>query len=159
MWSKTLTVVLISIALLAQTPAAFAQAARAGGSWESVTSLSQGGELSVKLKDGQTVKGKFDGATDATLTLTGKDGARSLNRADIQAVHQVAPKSGGKPALLGAALGAAAGVAAGAGIKGNNPTKSAGIIPVIAGAGAGIGALFGSLFGSGQKRVLVYQVQ
>lgn len=159
MWSKTLIVVLISITLLAQTPAALAQTSPATGGWESVTSLPQGSELTVKLKDGKTVKGRFTGATDAALTLTGKDGAVSLNRADIVTVRQLTPKSGGKSALLGAALGAGVGVAAGVGIKGNNSTKSAGIVPVIAGVGAGIGALFGSLFGSGQKSVLVYQVQ
>lgn len=159
MWSKTLIVVLISIILLAQAPAALAQRSPAAGAWDSVASLSQGSELAVKLKDGRTVKGRFSGATDATLTLAGKDGPVSLNRADILTVHQVTRKSGGNSALVGAALGAAVGVAAGAGIKGNNSTKSAGVVPVIGGAGAGIGALFGSLFGSGQKRVLIYRIQ
>jgi len=55
-------------------PAAFAQ--QAGDGWANVQALSGDVDLSIKLKDGKTLRGEFSSVNDSELTILRKASSR-----------------------------------------------------------------------------------
>ena len=133
--------------------------------WSRVTAIASGSKLSVKLRNGKTVNGTFNNASDSSLSLTVKNNSLDVKRDEVVSVHEVLNKnSATKAALIGTGVGAGVGAAAGAindsntndGFEKLDNTATAALAVV----GAGVGALVGYLIGrSGNKRVLVYEAK
>ena len=130
--------------------------------WSRLSAVASGTKLSVKLKDGKKIEGKFANVSDASLSLTVKNAAKEIRREDIATIHQISKKGAGKATLIG--LGVGAGVGAGLAIASERndddtffetpDSISAGFVVLT----AGVGALAGFLIGrTGNKRVLLYE--
>jgi len=156
----TILSMLLAITLL-YTPAAVARQSVVAGEWTSVQAVPAGDELVIKLKGGQSVRGRLTGVTDDVLSVTRKNRGETFGRADISEVYHVRRKAAkAKYALIGAGAGAAAGALAGK--AKNSPPIDDGEIYVVLGAavGAGVGAVAGALVGLGRrKKVLIYQAR
>ncbi len=133
--------------------------------WSRLSALESGSKLVVKLKNGETVKGKLSGVSETALSLSVKDKPVELMREDVFTVHQTTEKSAKKATLIGLGVGAGAGALVGkAGTGGDSGfdfekldhAVTAGLAVLGAGAGAGIGYLVGR---SGRKQVLIYQAR
>jgi hypothetical protein len=153
--------ILLSIALI-YAPIAAAQQSASSGEWDSVKTVPQGTELTIKLKDGQTLRGKLASVTDTALSITGKNNTtETVDQHNVSQIYQLKRKAEkAKYALIGAGVGA--GVGGGLGAAKNSPNIDDGEIYTMVGIplGAGIGALAGLLFGQGRrKRVLIYQAR
>jgi hypothetical protein len=131
--------------------------------WSRVTAVAAGTKLSVKLKNGKTVNGTFNNASDGTLSVMVKNSPVEIKRDDVATVHEVVKKSSAtKATLIGTGVGAGVGAAAGGiatakdddGFDKIDHVATAGL----AVAGAGVGALVGYLIGrGGNQRVLLYE--
>jgi hypothetical protein len=129
--------------------------------WSRLSSVAGGTKLSVKLKDGKKIEGKFASVSDASLSLTVKNAAKEIRRDDVASVHEVSKKGAGKATLIGLGVGAALGgglaIASETDDDDGFPVKnsvSAGFVALT----AGVGALAGYLIGrTGNKRVLLYE--
>jgi hypothetical protein len=154
-------VLVVVATLLLSTVAAMAQDQT--NNWSRLTAVASGAKLSVKLKNGKTVNGTFNNASDATLSVTAKNSPMEIKRDDVATVYEVIKKSSAtKGTLIGMGVGAGAGAAAGGiasakdddGFDKIDHVATAGL----AVAGAGVGALVGYLVGrGGSKRALLYQ--
>ncbi len=157
MFARTIVFALM-FSLCAQAPAAFAQQPAVTDNWAAIQAVTAGQKLVVKLKDGKTVKGEFNTATEQELTITRKSQSVTQRRELIAQVYQVVGKPAkGKYALIGAGLGAAAGAAIG-----QSQVKPDAEIHLMMGflIGTGIGALAGMGWGASKRReVLIYQVK
>jgi small nuclear ribonucleoprotein (snRNP)-like protein len=147
----------VSLIVSAIAPAAFAQQTATRG-WNTLQSL-KADELSIKLKDGKSVRGEFYSVNDSELTILRKGKQQVVARdvvAQIELLERKAEK--GKYAAIGAGIGAGTGLGIGL-AKNSPPVDDGGIYPVVGTAlGAGIGAIGGFLFGQAKrKRVLIYQ--
>ena len=142
------------------SPVVFAQQPTRGD-WTTVQSLGTDENLSVKLKDGKKVSGKFSSANDSELTIIRKGRQQVITKDSIAQVHHLKRKAEkAKYAAIGAGIGAGAGAAIG-GAKANS-TSDDGYVYTIVGVifGAGFGALGGLLWGSAkQKHVLIYEAR
>jgi hypothetical protein len=151
-------VLAISLLVSALAPAAFAQQTRSGD-WTAVQSLGADENISIRLKDGKKVKGKFSSANDSELTIIRKGKQQVITKDSIAQVHHLKRKAEkAKYTAIGAGIGAGAGAAIG-GVKANS-TSDDGYVYTIVGVvfGAGFGALGGLLWGSAkQKHVLIYE--
>lgn len=153
--------ILLAVALI-YAPVAAAQQSALSVEWGSVKAVPLGDELVLKLKDGQSVRGKLTSVTDTALSMTVKNGnAETFYMNDVfQIYHSRRKSEKAKYALIGAGVGAAVG--GGVGAAKNSPNIDDGEIYTMVGVplGAGIGALVGLLFGQGRrKRVLIYQAR
>ena len=152
------TILAVTVLTSTLSPAVFAQQ-RARGDWAAVQSLGIDDNLSIKLKDGKKVSGKFSSANDSELTIIRKGKQQVITKDSIAQVHHLKRKSEkAKYAAIGAGIGAGAGAAIG-GAKASSASDD-GYVYTIVGVifGAGFGALGGLLFGSAkQKHVLIYE--
>ncbi len=154
----TSTLLLASFLLSSLTVAA----QRNSSDWFQVKSIQTGSKLSVKLKSGKTIDGRFISVSDVALSVTVKNAPRELKREDVLTIHEtIKKKSSTKATLIGLGLGAGAGAAIGAAGSSNDNGFDKIDHAVIAGLtvlGAGAGALTGYLLGrGGSKRVLIYE--
>jgi hypothetical protein len=121
-----------------------------------------GDRLSIELKNGPKIDGKFTSISDGSLSLTVKGKSVDVKREEVSRVYHVVKKSATKATLIGLGVGAGAGAAIGlagdandnAGFNKIDHAVTAGLTVVGAGAGAAIGYLIGR---SSRKRVLIYQ--
>ena len=137
-------------------PAAFAQRLN---DWSHVQSVAADESLSIKLKDGHKVSGKFSSANDSELTIIRKGKQQVVTKDTISEIYLLQRKAEkGKYAAIGAGIGAAAGGGIGA-VKASHTSDDGGIYTVVGLAfGTGFGALGGLLFGAAKrKHVLIYQ--
>lgn len=133
--------------------------------WSRVTAIATGAKLSVKLRNGKTLNGTLNSASDSGLSLTVKNASQDVKRDEVASVYEVVnKKSATKATLIGTGVGAGVGAATGAigasndddGFDKIDTAATAGLTVV----GAGVGALVGYLIGrSGNKRVLIYQAK
>ena len=129
--------------------------------WSRLSAVAGGTKLSIKLKDGKKIEGKFASVSDASLSLTVKNAAKEIRREDVASVHQVSKKGAGKATLIGLGAGAGVGgamvIAAESNDDGFAVTKdsvNAGFVALT----AGVGALAGYFIGrTSKKRVLRYE--
>lgn len=151
-------VLAISVFISGTAPVAFAQAAN-NGDWANVQSVGIDESLSIKLKDGKQVSGKFSSANDAELTIIRKGKQQVIAKDSIAQVFHLQRKAEkAKYAAIGAGIGAGAGTAIG-GAKASG-TGDDGHVYTIVGVlfGTGFGALGGLLFGAAKrKHVLIYE--
>ena len=145
----------VTILVGAMAPAAFAQR----GEWNSVRALAIDEDLSIKLKDGHKVTGKFSSANESELTVIRKGKQQVVAKDTIAEIYRLERRAEkAKYAAIGAGIGAAAGGGIG-GAKASQTSDDGGIYTVVGLAfGTGFGALGGLLFGAGKrKHVLIYQ--
>lgn len=150
------TLVVASILIASIAPATFAQRP---SDWANVQSVAIDEGLSIKLKDGHKVSGKFSSANDSELTIIRKGKQQVISKDTIAEIHLLKRKAEkGKYAAIGAGIGAAAGGGIGA-AKASQTSDDGGIYTVVGLAfGTGFGALGGLLFGAGKrKHILIYQ--
>lgn len=164
MRSRTVTLALAFLLLLTHPPISLAQGAHAPNEWSVVKTVPPGDELVVKLKNGQTIKGRLRAISDIHLTLARDQRSFDIDRQDVRQIHRIVPKSAARPALIGAGTGAAIGaggiaIAVAADESGGDDGEAAAAILGVALIGAGIGALVGLAFGSRQKKVLIYEAR
>ena len=158
--TMSLTASLVAVALLISTlaPAAFAQ--QVSGDWANVQSVAPGDEVSVKLKDGHSFRGRFSSASDSELVILRKKKQQPIARNTIAQVFRLERRAEkAKYAAIGAGIGAAAGGTIG-GVKAASGSSSDDGIYTLVGLifGTGFGALGGFLFGAAKrKHVLIYQ--
>lgn len=162
MRSRTVTLALALLVLLTHPSISLAQGAPAPNEWSVVKTVPPGDELVVRLKNGQTIKGRLRVVSDIHLTLARGKKSFDLDRQDVRQIYRIVPKSAAKPALIGAGTGAAIGaggiaVAVAADESGGDDGEAAAAILGVAILGAGIGAIVGLAFGSRQKKVLIYE--
>jgi len=158
---RTLTSVIasfvaVAIFVAATAPAAFGQRSN---DWANVQSVAIDEDVSIKLKDGHKLSGKFSSANDSELTIIRKGKQQVVTKDTIGEVYVLKRKAEkGKYAAIGAGIGAAAGGGIGA-VKASQTSDDGGIYTVVGLAfGTGFGALGGLLFGAGKrKHVLIYQ--
>jgi hypothetical protein len=145
-----------SILITAMAPAGFAQRLN---DWANVQSTAIDEDLSIKLKDGHKITGRFSSANNSELTIIRKSKQQVIQRDSIAQIYRLERKAEkGKYAAIGAGIGAAAGGGIGA-AKASQTSDDGGIYTVVGLAfGTGFGALGGLLFGAGKrKHVLIYQ--
>ena len=164
MRSRTVALGLAFLILLTHPSVSLAQRAPAPHEWSAVKTVPPGDELVVKLKNGQTIKGRLQVISDIHLTLGRGKKSFDIDRQDVRQIHRIVPKSAAKPTLIGAGTGAAIGtagiaIAAAADESGGDDGEVAAAILGVAILGAGIGALVGLAFGSREKKVLIYEAR
>ncbi len=143
----------------AQVPAAYARGANAaaGSDWSTVQALTPGEEISVRLKDGDRLTGRFDSATEQNISFTHDGHKVSLTRESIRNVKTSRGKNRLKGALVGAAAGGGLGTAGG----GYLVARGANVPALVGGSvlGAGVGAAVGAALGLGTNYETVYEAQ
>jgi hypothetical protein len=156
-------VLFVVAVVLLSTVTATAQAQ--ANNWSRVTSVATGSKLAVKLKNGKTVNGTFNNASDSTLSVMVKNSPVEVKREEVATVYEVVKKSSATQATQ-SGTGVRAGVAAAAGGIASasdddgfdkiDRAATAGLAVL----GAGVGAFVGYLIGrGGNQRVLLYQAK
>ena len=156
----TASILVIVLFISASGPAALAQQPLVGN-WSNVQSTAIDEELSIKFKDGKSVRGVFSSANDSELTIIRKGKQQVIAKDTVAQIYHLQRKAEkGKYAAIGAGIGAGAGLGIGA-AKNSPPIDDGEIYPVVGTIlGAGIGAVGGLLFGQAKrKHVLIYQTQ
>jgi hypothetical protein len=154
------------MAMLAKPQVTFAQAqtppAPIIGSWEGLKAIPPGDEVRVRLRNGQTLKGRLINVSDTTLTLARGNITTDVTRGDALRVHRVISKSAKRATLIGLGIGAGVGgLGAGVAVAGaSGGPKEYGLGVFFLGAiGAGVGALIGYIVGSRKHRALIYETK
>lgn len=127
--------------------------------WGELKALQPGDELTVKLRDGKSLKGKLVFVRDAELAVKNGKGDSVLGRESIFQVYRHVPKSRTKAMAIGAAVGGGLGVIGAAASDGAGDLGQPGATVLGGAVWAGAGALIGWALGGGKKRVLIYQAQ
>jgi hypothetical protein len=166
MKTRKINVVVVAFALtavLAKPQITFAQVTPAPirGSWEGLKAVPPGDEVSVRLRNGQKLKGRLINVSDTSLTLAHGNITTDVTRVDALSVHRVISKSAKRAALIGLGIGAGTGLAGSAiyahsGGRGGEADLWA-LVAVVAGAGGG--AFIGYLMGSRKHRTLIYETR
>ncbi len=141
-----------------QTAPALAATPNAPADWSVVQSLPQGEKVSVRTKDGDRLKGRFDSATETDINFTQNGRRVTLRRDSIRRV-EVGSSNRLKGALIGAGIGGGAGAGAGTGLLAASDHFDTTIIPTGLVIGAGAGAAFGAAFGFGTNYETIYESQ
>lgn len=151
-------IVVLVLSLLVSPVTLLAQSG--SNDWSRLSAVAGGTKLSVKLKDGKKIEGKFGNVSDTAISLMVKNVAKEIRREDVASVHQVSKKGAGKATLIGLGVGAALGGGLAIAAETDDdgfPVKnsvSAGFVALT----TGVGALAGYLIGrTGNKRVLLYE--
>jgi hypothetical protein len=111
--------------------------------------LKKGDDVTVTLRDGKTIYGRYDSVSGSTLRLaeSGKR-IREVPETTISRIAKPKPDSIKNGLLIGALVGARAGLVATASICGSDSECSANgglvLLPIFTGGGIGIGALIDS---------------
>jgi hypothetical protein len=151
------------MAMLAKTQIAFAQVTPnpIRGSWEGIKAVPPGDEVAVRLRNGQTLKGKLVSISDTALTIEQGQNATDVSRGDALKIHRMVTKSSKRGTLIGLGIGAAIGlIGSVATAKSGEGEGDADLGALIAGTiGAGAGALIGYIVGSRKQRALIYETR
>ncbi|HEV2663892.1 MAG TPA: hypothetical protein VG324_03230 [Blastocatellia bacterium] len=154
------------MSMLAKPQVAFAQAPPAPiiGSWEGLKAIPPGDEVRVRLRNGQTLKGRLISVSDTALTLTRGNITTDVTRGDALRVYRVISKSAKRATLIGLGIGAGvgglgSGVAAASASGSGEPGEYGLAVLISAGMGAGVGALIGYIAGSRKHRELIYETK
>jgi hypothetical protein len=169
MKAKKKTAIIVTFALmavLAKPQVMFAQVTPAPirGSWEGLKAVPPGDEVSVRLRNGQKLKGRLISVSDTALTLARGDITRDVTRGDALRVYRVISKSAKRATLIGLGIGAGvgglgSGVAA-ATTSGSGEPGEYGLAVLIYGMiGAGVGALIGYIVGSRKHQAPIYETK
>ena len=143
---------------LSHTAPAFAATPDAADDWSAVRALSPGEKVSVRTKDGDRLKGRFESATETDISFT-EDGRKVSLKRDSIARVEVGSRNRLLGALVGAGIGGGAGTGTGFALVGASDHFDMNTIPTGAFVGAGVGAAVGAAVGLGTKYDTIYQVQ
>ena len=141
---------------LAQTAPAFAGTPNAPADWSAVQALSTGEKVSVRTKDGDRLKGRFDSASETEISFT-QDGRKVTLRRDSIRRVEVGHRNRWKGALVGAGAGAGTGAAAGGYTVARTDHFGGDPLPVGIAVGAGLGAAVGAAVGLGTSYETIYE--
>jgi hypothetical protein len=151
------------MAILAKPQIAFAQVTPnpIRGSWEGIKAVPPGDKVVVRLRNGQTLKGRLINISDTALTIEQAQRATDISRSDALRVHRVVSKSSKRATLIGLGIGAGVGLIGSiAAAKSRGGEGDADLTALFAGAiGAGAGALIGYIVGSRKHRALIYETK
>ena len=137
--------------------------AQSTNNWTAVTTLRSGKKVSIELKSGKKVKGKFGSASETSITVIRGKNTEDVNRADIQKVYRENGKSIGKSTLIGTGIGGGGGAIMGAAVGGCNDTSflcftRRETATYLGAFGAGLGASIGFLVGLlSHNMTLIYE--
>jgi len=123
--------------------------------WTNIKNIPPGDELSVVLRNRESVKGRLNSVSDTTLILTRGKSQLDVNRSDAFRIYRIIPRSAKKATLVGTGIGAAIGSGIGAGIAGIDDEGWP--IVLLGGFGAGLGAITGFLIGSRKLQILIFE--
>ena len=152
--SRTGAIVLILVILLAVP----AQAQVIPGRWEKIDVLSFETPITVDLKNGDRIKGQFEGLSPSELSLRTHSAQAAIPRAEVGRIMMYENDSRVNGTLFGAGVGAGIGVAiviiAGSGVQSEFGETASGFALL----GAGIGALGGwGIDATSRKEIVLYQ--
>ena len=157
---RTVLAVLVVMVLAQQTVIVAQNAPEpTPGTWDEVKALQPGDELTLKLRDGRSIKGKLVYVREAELAVKGGKGDTALSREEIFQIYRHVPKSRKKAMTIGALAGGGFGVISGASADGAGDLSQPASTLFSGAVFAGAGALIGWALGGGKKRVLIYQAQ
>jgi len=152
------------IALLAKTQILLAQTPPAPikGSWEGIKAVPPGDELVVSLRNGKSLKGRFGGISDTSLTIDHDRKKTDLDRGAVLKVHRLISKSATRSTMIGLGIGAAVGGVSGGAAAASGPGESGeygwGVL-IVGTIGLAVGSLVGYLIGSRKHRALIYETK
>jgi len=129
--------------------------------WEGVKAVPPGDDVAVRLRNGQTLKGRLISVSDTALTIEQGKNTTDVSRGDALRVHQVISKSAKRATLIGLGIGAGAGMIGSVAVaKSGGGEGDADLWALITGTiGAGVGALTGYIVGSRKHRALIYEAR
>ena len=153
LFALTLTL-LFAFAPAAQVSATTPPAPR--DDWSAVRALPAGEKVSVRTKDGDRLKGRFDSATETDISFK-VDGRGVTLRRDSVGRVEVGRRNRVLGALVCAGVGGGAGIGAGFALVGASDHFGMSTIPTGAFVGAGIGAALGAAAGFGTSYETVYE--
>src|SRR5262245_24793380 len=111
MTSMVASLLIATVFVASIAPAAIAQGR---GDCANVQSVAIDEDVSIKLKDGHKVSGKFSSANDSELTIIRKGKQQVITKATIAEIYLLKRKAEkGKYAAIGAGIGLGAGAAIG----------------------------------------------
>ena len=142
---------------LGQAAPALAGTPNVPADWSAVQTLSPGEKISVRLKDGDSLKGRFDSASETDISFTHDGRKVSLKRDSIGRVQVSRGRNRLKGALAGAAIGGGTGAAAGGYLVARTDHFGGDPLPVGTVVGAGLGAALGAALGLGTNYDTIYQ--
>jgi hypothetical protein len=161
MKKSAIPLLLALTALMVRPHTVLAQATPAPirGSWERLKVIPPGDELTVKLRSGQTIKGRLNVMSDTSLTLAQGRNMTDVCRGDVLQVHRRISKSAKRATLMGLGIGAGVGLTGSVAAAKSGPGEGdADLWALVAGViGAGVGALAGYIIGSRKHRELIYE--
>lgn len=143
---------------LAHTAPAFAGTPQASPDWSAVRALSPGEKVSVRTKDGDRLKGRFESASETDINFT-EDGRKVSLKRDSIARVEVGRRNRLLGALVGAGIGGGAGTGTGFALVGASDHFEMSTIPAGAFVGAGVGAAIGAAAGLGTRYDTIYEAQ
>jgi hypothetical protein len=151
------------MAMFAKQQIAFAQVTPnpIRGSWEGIKAVPPGDEVAVRLRNGQTLKGKLVSVSDTALTIEQGQSATDVSRGDALKIHRMVTKSSKRATMIGLGIGVAVGlIGSVVAAKSGGGEGDADLLAPICGAiGAGSGSLIGYLVGSRKQRALIYETR
>ena len=152
--SRTAVIVLILVGLLSIP----GRAQGIPGRWEKVEALKLGPQITVDLKNGDRIKGQFEGLSPSELSLRTHSAQAAIPRAEVGRIMMYENDSRVNGTLFGAGVGAGIGVAiviiAGNGVQPEFGETASGFALL----GAGIGALGGwGIDATSRKEIVLYQ--
>jgi len=160
---SSIVVAFALMAMLARPQLAFAQVTTGPiiGSWERLKAIPPGDEVAVRLRNGQTLKGRLVSVSDTALTIEQGANTTDVTRGDALRVHRVISKSAKRSTLIGLGIGAGIGmIGSVVSAKSGGGEGDADLWALIAGVfGAGVGALTGYIVGSRKHRALIYETR
>ena len=145
MKTHRIRVVALALAGLVSLPA------RAGvipGRWEKVSALAVASPVTVEMKDGDRVKGHYEGLTATDVLLVTHDARAAIPREDIETITTQAEDSLANGILIGAGVGAGIMGALAAGIS--NDLTPLGVL-IVASIGLAPGLAVGAAVDAVQK--------
>ena len=152
--SRTAVIVLILVGLLSIP----GRAQGIPGRWEKVEARKLGPQITVDLKNGDRIKGQFEGLSPSELSLRTHSAQAAIPRAEVGRIMMYENDSRVNGTLFGAGVGAGIGVAiviiAGNGVQSEFGETASGFALL----GAGIGALGGwGIDATSRKEIGLYQ--
>jgi len=114
-----------------------------GAGWDSVTRITEGQKIELRMRDGAELKGTFISATAESIAIRYKSGEQSVDRVNVLRVrvHDAGRRT--RKGVMWTAIGAGAGFGVGAAVCPQCSNEGAGakyVGPGVA-VGAGLGAL------------------
>jgi hypothetical protein len=149
------------MAMIARPQIIFAQAPPTPikGSWDAVKAIPPGDKVAVRLRNGQTLKGKLISASDTLLTLEHRKNSTDVNRGDVLRVYRVVKMSKTVGVILGLLIGTGVGALVGQ-LTEKEGTDDPGLAAAVLGfLGALVGSGMGLAISSFTRKVLIYETK